>query len=257
MKNWIVIALSTLLFTPYLQAETATPNLKLDAEVSEMSLKYQLNGYPTKKIDNAYWASKDLPLVYRYLHTMLVTAFFSERADQLQAARLWLGDYQCENIMACTQEQSFLDGVMKAYALILKKKELSLLKKIQNQVDDRVRKFKSQKPATNGLCNKNAEREKWFSLAYELYCPGFKTLMSQGGLENMITESLLRLTEQQSGQIIMSSSRILHYKHEGDIDCETPWIIQLECESVSKTTYKLNCEKTKASTKVACTEQKK
>lgn len=88
MKNWILIALSTLLFTPDLQAEQSVPNLKLDAVVSEMSLKYHLNGYPTKKVDNAYWASKDLPLVYRYLHTMLATAFFSECADQLQAARL-------------------------------------------------------------------------------------------------------------------------------------------------------------------------
>lgn len=72
--------------------------------------------------------------------------------------------------MACTQEQSFLDGAMKAYTLILKKKELVLLKKIQTQVDERVRKFKTQKPAPVGLCSKNAERDKWFSLAYELNC---------------------------------------------------------------------------------------
>lgn len=230
------------------------PNLKLDYTVSELSLKYHLQGYPTKKINDAHWASKDLPLVYRYLHAMLVSAFFAERTDQLQAARMWLADYQCENIMACTQEQTFLDGAMKSYSLILKKKELKQLRKIQTQVDQRVKKFKAQIPSHGGLCPKYADRKSWFALAYELYCPGFKTLMAHGGLENMITESLMVLAETQSHQSVMSSSRILRFRHEGDVDCETPWSIQIECEvGATKPIYKLTCEK-KNSNQVSCKE---
>jgi hypothetical protein len=232
-------------------------NQKLDFEISQLSYKYHLEGYPTKKIDDAYWAKKDLPHHYRYLHSMLVAAFFSERPDQLNEARMWLVDYQCENIMACQEAQSFLDVAMKAYSLIMKKNELKLLRQIQNQVDTQVKKFKSQKPSTAGLCAPNADRKKWFELGYEIYCPPFKTLTAQGDTNHLTTKSLLNLVEWQSQQVILSSSLVMDFGHDGDIDCETDWTVQLKCKVGSKdNAYKLNCARKKDSSKISCVEQK-
>ena len=239
------------------KSTTTAANLKLDFDISQLSYKYHLEGYPTKKIDDAYWAKKDLFHHYRYLHAMLVAAFFSERPNQTEAARLWLADYQCENIVACKETQSFLDVAMKAYSLIMKKSELKLLRQIQNQVDVRVKKFKSQEPEAAGLCAPNANRKKWFELGYEIYCPPFKTMTAEGDTNHLTTKSLLKLIELQSKQITLSSSRVTDFGHDGDIDCETDWTVQLKCEFGGKDkAYKLNCTRGK-DLKVNCIEDKK
>ncbi len=232
-------------------------NQKLDFEVSQLSYKYHLEGYPTKKIDDANWVKKDLPHHFRYLHAMLVAAFFSEKAQQSNEARLWLAEYQCENILACKETQSFLDVAMKAYSLILKKTELNLLRKIQNQVDTRVKMFKSQVPKTTGLCAPNADRKNWFELGYEIYCPPFKTITAQGDTNHFTTKSLLKLLEFQSSQIILSSSRVIDFGHDGDIDCDSDWNVQLKCEVGEKEkAYKLICNRSSVNSKVNCSEVK-
>jgi len=252
--SFIFLAINTFAET---KSNSAATDLKLDFEVSQRSYKYHLEGYPTKKLDDAFWAQKDLPHHYRYLHAMLVAAFFSEKATQLKEARLWLADYKCENIVACTEAQSFLDVAMKAYSLILKKDDLKLLRGIQNQVDIRVKKFKTQQPSTAGLCAVNAERKKWFELGYEIYCPPFKTLTAQGDTNHLTTKSLLKLIEHQSKQVVLSSSRVMDFGHDGDIDCETDWTVQLKCEAGGKDkAYKLNCNRSKDQ-KVTCVEEKK
>lgn len=249
-----------LLFSLVVFGKTTNHNdgvdLKLDFEISQLSYKYQLEGSPTKKIDNAYWTQKKLPHHYRYLHAMLVAAFFSEKQIDLDTARLWLADYQCENIMACKEAQSYLDVTMKAYALILKKKELKLLRKIQNQVDARVKQFKSQEPKIAGICPVSANRKKWFELGYEIYCPPFKTMTAEADTKHNTTKSLLSLIEMQSKQMILSSSLVLDFGHDGDIDCESDWSVQLNCNVGGKDkAYKLNCSRSKES-KINCSEEK-
>lgn len=257
MKNLFLFFSVFLILTATAFGKTKEPNLKLDAETSQQSWDYHLNSYPTKKIDDAYWVTQKRPPSFRYLHAMLVAAFFSERADQLQSARLWLANYPCENILACTEEQSFLDIAMKSYILILKKKELNQLRKIQMDVDKRVLKFKSQIPVEKGLCADRSDRKAWFELAYEIYCPNHRTLTAQLDSGHKTTQSLLKLLERQSQQMIMSSNRVLDFGHDGDIDCITPWTVQLKCQTNKEVAYKLNCSRASDTTKVSCSEEKK
>lgn len=241
-------------------ATTPEVNYKWYWETELKSREFEKNMYPQGTVD-AWWASpghkrkndfllEGVPREFRHMHAMVVALFYAQRADQREVALDWLESYTCENIVACEDTKLFFEGAYKSAGLTIKKSVLKKrIQKVFDSISARAKSLESTKPAPS-LCGKDSPRAQWLEMEYALICPIGKAPPERGFcLDCEDTQRMQFRIGMDSRQMVMSSSYLDSFVHEGSQDCSLPWQAVLTCGGGggSKSTYVFKCDRVRTS----------
>lgn len=211
----------------------------------QYSLKFAKQGYPKTLFKAPWLPTKDRQGLlrksaikpFKFAYAMVVSALYDARADQQGLSWKWLEDYECENLVACTQFLDFFDSALKTHPFHLKDSDLARARRIEKRARLKAEALAEVGPDPTGICTLGASRDRWIAMAYELYCPS-----SQAELE-----AVKNLVEISSHQLLLSSTHVEDFKQVGKPNCDTPWKVDVVCGGDVQREFHLKCAREEAS----------